>query len=119
MNRQYLAQLLSEGDEAWTFSREALLAGAHYEVWPGNTPTQRLISIYQRRERRNRISSQPSIRFHGAVDALRQYEYSELALGFIDDRGRGGSYFQLFMSPERTSIIAVLGIKVSGNAEMT
>lgn len=111
MERSRLTQLLAGGDAARLLSRSALTAGAGYEVWPEAVPAQRLLSIYERRERSTRRSGQPSIGFNEALVELRGYEGAELAIGFIDDRHRGGYYFQIFLNPGLTAIVACFGVK--------
>ncbi|KUN33679.1 hypothetical protein AQJ30_32745 [Streptomyces longwoodensis] len=73
----------------------------------------RLVGIYGRRERIAQRSGQPSIGFDRALEELRTFSGPELALGFIDDRGRGGFYFQLFFDPATMSVVTCFGIKPS------
>lgn len=110
MERSRLIQLLAGEGEARLLSRSALSAGAEYEVWPEAVPVQRLLAVYERRERGTRRSGQSTIGFGDALDALRAYDGADLSIGFIDDRGRGGYYFQLFMDPELDGVVACLGV---------
>lgn len=89
----------------------ALSAGADYALWPGSVATRELISIYARRERTVHRSGQPSIGFGPAIDHLRSYGGAQLTLGYVDNTPRGGYYFQLFFTPERTKVIACIGVK--------
>jgi hypothetical protein len=111
VERGHLAQLLAGADEVRLLSRAALDAGVDYKVWPESVATHRLVSIYERRERGTRRSGQPSLGFAEALDALRSYDGAELAVGFIDDRHRGGYYFQIFLDPEFSSVVACFGVK--------
>ncbi len=111
VERSHLAHILAGADGVRLLSRAALGAGVDYKVWPEGVATQRLISIYERRERGTRRSGQPSFGFAEALDALRAYDGAELAIGFIDDRRRGGYYFQLFLDPELGSVVACFGVK--------
>ncbi|MBT2481674.1 hypothetical protein [Streptomyces sp. ISL-94] len=115
MERSRLAQLLAGADEVRLLSRAALGTGVDYKVWPEAVETRRLVSIYERRERGTRRSGQPSLGFAEALDALRAYGGAELAIGFIDDRRRGGYYFQLFLDPEFGSVVACFGVKSTGS----
>lgn len=117
MERSHLAQLLAGADEVRLLSRAALAAGVDYKIWPESVATQRLVSIYERRERGIRRSGQPSLGFTVALDALRSYGGAELAIGFVDDRRRGGYYFQLFLEPELSSIVACFGVKSTRDLE--
>lgn len=111
MERSHLVQLLSGADEVRILSRAALAAGVEYEVWPEGVATQRLVSIYERRERGTRRSGQPSLGFTEALDVLRSYGGTELAIGFIDDRRRGGYYFQIFLDSKCSSVVTCFGVK--------
>lgn len=111
MERSQLAQLLAGAGQVRLLSRAALGEGVDYKVWPEGVATQRLVSIYERRERGTRRSGQPSLGFAEALDSLRSYEDTELAIGFIDDRRRGGYYFQLFLNLELSSVVACFGVK--------
>jgi len=111
MERSHLARLLAGADEVRLLSRTALGEGADYKVWPEGIATQHLVSIYERRERGTRRSGQASLGFPEALDSLRAYEGTELSIGFIDDRRRGGYYFQLFLNLELSSVVACFGVK--------
>jgi hypothetical protein len=113
VDRSDLARLLGGDREACLLARTALESGAVFELWSQAVPVQRLISIYERRERSVLRSGQPSIGFSGALDDLRTYEGGELAIGFVDDRAQGGYYFQIFLDPSFSRIIACLGIQPS------
>lgn len=115
MERSRLIQLLAGEGEVRLLSRSALSSGAPYEVWPEAVATQRLLAVYERRQRGTRRSGQSSIGFSGALDALRAYGGADLSIGFIDDRSRGGYYFQLFMDPEMNTVVACLGIESPGS----
>lgn len=111
VERSRLIQLLAGDGEVRLLSRSALSAGAEYEVWPEAVPAQRLLAVYERRERSVRRSGQSSIGFSDALDALRTYGGPELSIGFIDDRSRGGYYFQLFMEVDLEAVVACLGVE--------
>lgn len=109
--RSHLVELLAGDDEVRLLARAALAEGAGYEVEGEAVPVGRLASIFGRRQRAAQRSGQPSIGFQRALNELRLFEGGELALGFIDDRRRGGYYFQLFLAPSMRSVVACFGIK--------
>lgn len=111
VERSRLIQLLAGEGEVRLLSRSALSFGAPYEVWPEAVSTQRLLAVYERRQRGTRRSGQSSIGFGDALDALRAYGGADLSIGFIDDRNRGGYYFQLFMDTELNTVVACLGVE--------
>ena len=46
-----------------------------------------------------------------AVEALRAYEGTEVAIGYVGDRPRGGFYFQIFLTPDLARLVACLGVE--------
>ncbi|HEX7661180.1 MAG TPA: hypothetical protein VF444_17045 [Pseudonocardiaceae bacterium] len=114
MQRTHLADLLAGDTEVLHLCRSVLLAGAKFEVWDDDTAsTQDLASTYARRMRLANRVDQPSIGFAEAVAHLKQWQESELLIGYVDDRPHGGYYFQLFLSSNCEKIIACLGVKPS------
>jgi hypothetical protein len=79
-------------------------------VWSDNVPAQRVASIYSRRRRATLRAGQESVGFDEAVSDLQGYEGELLKVGFIDDRPRGGFYFQLFLDSDLSRIFACLGV---------
>ncbi|GAA0976415.1 hypothetical protein GCM10009555_035900 [Acrocarpospora macrocephala] len=106
-----LARLLAGDDDVLALARAALAGGAAFEIWPGEVPTARLVSIYSRRRRTAERRGQPSLGFDSALDALTAYDGASAVLGYVDDRSRGGFYFQLFLAPSQNRMIACLAIK--------
>lgn len=114
MERSQIDGLLVSGSgNIFLLSRSALNAGAAFKVGDHAVPAEHLVSIYSRRERHAHRAGQPSIGFTQAVASLREYGKGEVVIGSIDDRPRGGYYFQLFLSQDLSRIVACLGVKPS------
>ncbi|WP_139140788.1 hypothetical protein [Streptomyces abyssalis] len=118
MNREELRlMLVSHGDEPASRCAEALASGSPFTVWEETTDTNRVASIYARREKHNRRIQQPSIGFTQAMHALKEFDEEELRIGYVDDRERGGFYFQLFLDAEAIKVIACLGVRPSAREQ--
>ncbi|WP_410614074.1 hypothetical protein [Amycolatopsis sp. lyj-109] len=106
-----MEELLAEaGTEACVLAREALTAGTPPQFWDKVQHTQPTRSLYGRRELLSRRAGQGSIGFEAAVRALCAYPGATLARVQIDDRPRGRYYFELFLTPDFTRIVACFGV---------
>lgn len=104
-----------EGDaEVLGLAREAVEGGAAFRVWPGEVETVRLRSIYGRRRRTVERAGQPSLGFDEALEGLAACEEATVAIGYVDDRVRGGWYFQMFLTADRARLVACLAVKPLG-----
>jgi hypothetical protein len=115
VKRAELAAVLSGGGAVAESAREALTTGAAYEVWPGTSSADSLLSTYRRRSRHVERTGQPSIGFPEAVERLAASTADRLAIGYVDDRPRGGYYFQVFLDPTGPTLVACLGVKRSAS----
>lgn len=93
-------------------AKNALAAGAPFEIWPGRMPAARLHHTYARRLRRLQKLERPSLGFEEAVISLANIGNQELLVGFIDDRKRGGYRFIVFLSEDLMRVIACIGLVV-------
>ncbi|WP_326569400.1 hypothetical protein VSH64_48015 [Amycolatopsis rhabdoformis] len=66
--------------------------------------------MFRRRQRNAPRAGQPSIGFAEGLRDLDAYEGTFLTLGHLDDRPRGGYYFQLFLTPDRSRLVACFGV---------
>ncbi|QRP44312.1 hypothetical protein [Amycolatopsis sp. FDAARGOS 1241] len=90
-----------------------LLAGAKFELWLGASSAAAFRSVFRRRQRSALRAGQPSIGFDQGLRDLDAYEGAHLVLGHVDDRPRGGYYFQLFLTPDLSRLVACFGVKPS------
>ena len=115
IERERLEALLSEMGtvEIPMLAVAALVAGADFEVSDHPVGAARIRSLFGRRERTARRAGQPSVGFAESVHELGAYEGSHFVTGYIDDRPRGGYFFQLFLTPDQSSIVTCFGIRPS------
>lgn len=116
MIREQLIELASRASgesDTWTLCHAALRAGALFEIYEGATDRTRLLSIYRRRWRNAERAGQPSTGFLQALTDMENFNGEALILGYVDNRDRGGYYFQLFLSPDSNCLVACLGVKPS------
>jgi hypothetical protein len=110
-NAARLGELLAEaGSRACALAREALTTGAPTDFWEGTQPTSSTRSLYGRREHTSRRAGQGSVGFEAAVRALCAYRGAVLARAQIDDRSRGGYFFEVFLRPDFGRVVACFGV---------
>ncbi|WP_086843923.1 hypothetical protein [Amycolatopsis kentuckyensis] len=109
---RFEALFASRGEEGVPgLAREALQAGADYEVAAAPSRADVLTSIFARRARTTRRAGQGSIGFDEGVRELREYQGERLVLAHIDDRPRGGYYLQVFLTPDLSQIVTCFGVE--------
>ena len=113
IERERLEVLLAEfgPDEVPALARAALAAGAEYYVPEKPDRADVITSIFARRERTTRRTGQGSIGFAEGIQALHDFRGSQLVLAHIDDRPQDGYYFQLFLTPDLSRIVACFGVE--------
>ena len=111
IREQALGELLAEaGTRAAALAREAMAAGIPADVWEEAQPASSTRSRYGRREYTSRRAGQCSIGFEPALRALGAYSGELLARAHIDDRARGGYFFEVFLTPDFDRVIACFGV---------
>lgn len=111
LDRSELVQAFTVDSEVTLQAKRALVAGATFEIWPGRIPAERLHRTYARRLRRAQGINRPSLGFEEAVENLAANASQDLLIGYIDDRERGGYYYQLFLTPDLTRVVGCIGVK--------
>jgi hypothetical protein len=111
-DRERLTELLAElgSAEIPVSAVGALAAGAGCEI-EGPVGMARMRSQFARRERNSRNAGQTSIGFAESVRALEAYDEPSCVIAYIDDRPRGGYFFQLFLTPDLSGVITCFGVK--------
>lgn len=105
-----LAALLDREGDAFAACRDTLLRGAAFRIHPGAVGRRRLFHIYRRRERIARKKGRFSIGFARAVDDLGACRFDRLSIGDVRSE-TPRCHFQLFLSPDRSQIVACFGIE--------
>ncbi|MEU1394157.1 MULTISPECIES: hypothetical protein [unclassified Nonomuraea] len=110
MDRETLIQLLdSAGGEAGHACRRALATEADFEIWPDPVEALQLTKTYQRRARLTHRLEIPSLGFEEAVAQLSACGLQHLILGIVKST-EPAYYFQLFLAPDASRLVACLGI---------
>ncbi|MEU4357396.1 hypothetical protein [Streptomyces virginiae] len=114
--REELLAAFDSDSEASIEVRSALIAGADFAVWPGLVPSVRLLHICGRRMRRLQKLGKPSLGFPESLANLSEIGERDLLVGYVDDRNRGGYYFQLHLDPCPLKVIGCIGLKPPSGA---
>ncbi|MEV0309329.1 hypothetical protein [Nonomuraea fuscirosea] len=109
MDRETLVQLLDNAGEAARACRQALMAGASFEIWPDPVEVLPLTMTDRRRARLTRRMDIPSVGFDEAVTQLGACGFQRLILGIVRST-ESGYRFQLFLSPDASRVVACLGV---------
>ncbi|RJQ70803.1 hypothetical protein D5S17_28645 [Pseudonocardiaceae bacterium YIM PH 21723] len=111
MERERLIRTLDRDIPAYLECRDALEAYAGFKVWSDPTAAGPLSATFSRRGRLVQRRGHPGIGITRAIVDLRTYQGGTLCLGYVDDRGRLGYYFQLFLTPELDTVVACFGFR--------
>ncbi|MCR6484556.1 HEAT repeat domain-containing protein [Amycolatopsis sp. OK19-0408] len=106
--REHLTKLLA--GEVGSRALAALAAGAACDISDTAHAVEEWRSIFGRRERTSRRAGQGSIGFEAALRALGAYEGVALVSATVDGRPDGGFWFQLFLTPDLTRVVAGFGV---------
>jgi hypothetical protein len=109
MDRDGLAQVLTDAGHAATACRSALKEGAEFILWQGVVPADRMVSAYERREARALADGVPTLGFPEALDRLRRAGRQKLQLGqvtMVDPP----YLFMIFLTGDPTALVACVGI---------
>ncbi|WP_156926034.1 hypothetical protein [Glycomyces arizonensis] len=113
MERNDLLNALNGSSGIEEQARRAIEDGDDFEIWPRAVAKSEILTIYSRRLRLLSKNGQPSVGFAEAIESIRSFPEDRLRIGYVDDRPRGGYYFQLFLSPEDSVIVACFGVQES------
>jgi len=109
MDRDGLAQVLTNAGHAATACRSALQDGAELILWQGVVPADRMVLAYERREARALADGVPTLGFPEALDRLRRAGHQELQLGQVT--AVDPPYlFMIFLTGDPTALVACVGI---------
>jgi hypothetical protein len=109
MDRDGLAQVLTDAGHAATACRSALHEGAELILWKGRVPADRMVPAYERRQARALADGVRTIGFPEALDGLRRAGHQELRLGQVTVVDPP-YVFMLFLTGDPTALVACVGI---------
>ncbi|WP_406270344.1 hypothetical protein OHT93_18480 [Streptomyces sp. NBC_00191] len=109
MERDLLALLLADDDDASVAALAALRSGASYVVWDGAPPSEALAQVYGRRLRHTRRKGIETLGLQRAVQLLRQHDQL-VRLGQV--RTTDGAWvFMLFLIEDGSALVACTGVR--------
>ncbi|MEV4053797.1 hypothetical protein AB0J55_21610 [Amycolatopsis sp. NPDC049688] len=110
MERDELAALLTGREGVFALARSALDSGARLIGTDRPGVAESYWRIFRRRERHTHRTGQASAGFADAVADLEACPERELYLVFVDDRPAGGYWFSVFVTPDRSRVVACFGV---------
>lgn len=99
--------------EAGVAARDALISGAHFDLWLDPVPAVRLLGICSVRQRNLQRRGKQTVGFADTIASLRNLGEQGLLVAYVNDRERGGHYFQLFLDPAPLKVIGCIGVSTA------
>jgi hypothetical protein len=96
--------------EAGVAARDALISGAHFDLWLQPAPAEKILGITLTRRRNLQRRGRPTVGFTETLEALAEMGERGLLVAFVNDRERGGYFFQLFLDPDPLRVIGCIGV---------
>ncbi|WP_159031066.1 hypothetical protein [Streptomyces acidiscabies] len=93
--------------------KNALLSGAHFDIWFTPVPAVRLLGICRARVRTLRWRGKPTVGVAECLEGLAEMGEKGLLVAYVDDRERAGYYFQLYLDPNPLKVIGCFGVNIS------
>ncbi|MEE4493400.1 hypothetical protein [Streptomyces sp. BE230] len=103
MNEVSASELLAAFEsetEAGIQARNALLSGAPFEIWLDPLPASRLRGILRGRVRSLQRRGKPAVGVAECLASLAEKGEQGLLVAYVDDRGRGGYLYPLYLDPQ-------------------
>ncbi|GLV94659.1 hypothetical protein Slala04_61130 [Streptomyces lavendulae subsp. lavendulae] len=116
MNEISASDLLAAFDvesEASSLARDALLSGAHFDVWLDPLPAARLLGICRSRVRNLQRRGKPTVGAAECISSLAEMGERGILVAYVDDRERAGYYFRLYLDPHPLKVVGCLGVDIS------
>ncbi|MGW0466195.1 hypothetical protein ACWDX6_13080 [Streptomyces sp. NPDC003027] len=116
MNQVSASELLAaweSGSEVSVQAKNALLSGAHFNVWLGTVPAPRLRGVLHRRVTATQRRGRPVVGATECLASLAEMGERGLLVGYVDDRERAGYWFQLYLDPHPLKVIGCVGVGIS------
>jgi hypothetical protein len=99
--------------EAGGAARNSLISGAHFDLWLDPVPAVRLLGICSVRKRNLQRRGKRTVGFTETIASLRELGEQGLLVAYVNDRERGGYYFQLFLDPDSLKVIGCIGVNTA------
>ncbi|MER5201409.1 hypothetical protein ACWD3J_49040 [Streptomyces sp. NPDC002755] len=99
--------------EVGSMVKNALLSGAHFDVWSEPVPATRLLGIFRARMSTLRRRGKPTFGSAECLAGLAGMGDRGLLVAYVDDRERAGYYFQLYLDPHPLKVVGCVGVNIS------
>ena len=99
--------------EAGVAAQNALVSGAHFDLWLDPVPAVRLLGICSARRRNLKRRGKLTVGFTECIATLREMGECGLLVAYVNDRERGGYYFQLFLEADPLKVIGCIGVSAA------
>ncbi|MBT2445672.1 hypothetical protein J7F03_00935 [Streptomyces sp. ISL-43] len=99
--------------EASSRAKNALLSGAHFDVWLDPVPAARLLGICRSRLRTLQRRGKPTVGAAECLTGLAEIGERGLLVAYVDDRKRAGYYFRLYLDPHPLKVVGCFGVNIS------
>ncbi|MCX4589117.1 hypothetical protein OG819_04950 [Streptomyces sp. NBC_01549] len=110
VSRDELLAAFELDTEAGVAARNALISGAHFDLWLDPVPAVEILGICSARKRNLQRRGKQTLGFTETLAILRQMGEQGLLVAYVNDRDRGGYYFQLFLDPDSLKVIGCIGV---------
>lgn len=108
-----LLAAFSFDSEASLRAKNALLSGAHFDVWLEPIPATRLLGICRGRVSTLHRRGKVTIGATECLTALAEMGEQGLLVAYVDDRERAGCFYQAYLEPNPLKVVGCMGVNVS------
>ncbi|MBD0741686.1 hypothetical protein [Streptomyces sp. CBMA152] len=119
VSRDELLAAFELDTEAGVAARNGLISGAHFDLWLDPVPAVRLLGICSVRQRNLQRRGKRTMGFAETIASLRELDEQGLLVAYVNDRERGGYYFQLFLDPDSLKVIGCIGVSTASGDDVT
>ncbi|GLV94655.1 hypothetical protein Slala04_61090 [Streptomyces lavendulae subsp. lavendulae] len=116
MNEVSASELLAaweSGSEVSIQAKNALLSGAHFNVWLDPVLAPMLRGTLRRRVTATQRRGRSVVGATECLASLAEMGERGLLVGYVDDRERAGYYFQLYLDPHPLKVIGCVRVGIS------
>jgi hypothetical protein len=119
VSRDELLAAFELDTDAGVAAKNALISGAHFDLWLEPVPAVRLLGICSARKRNLQRRGKLTVGFTECIANLREMGERGLLVAYVNDRERGGYYFQLFLDPDPLKVVGCIGVNTASGDDPT
>ncbi|WP_143120573.1 hypothetical protein [Actinacidiphila alni] len=94
-------------------AKNAVISGAHFDLWLEPIPAARLLGICRARMAILERRGKPTFGVAECLETLSEMGEQDLLVAYVDDRQRGGRYFRLYLEPDPLKVVACIGVGIA------